>query len=58
VLLIAGEKSPEWVHQVIPDLDKTISQTKKLILTHLNHLAPNNKYAPVVAQHVKQYFLS
>jgi pimeloyl-ACP methyl ester carboxylesterase len=58
VLLIAGEKSPEWVHQVIPDLDKTISQSKKLILTRLNHLAPNNKHAPVVAQHVKQYFLS
>jgi pimeloyl-ACP methyl ester carboxylesterase len=58
VLLIAGEKSPEWVHQVIPVLDKTISQTKKLILPHLNHLAPNNKHAPVVAQHVKQYFLS
>jgi hypothetical protein len=58
VLLIAGEKSPEWVHQVIPILAKTISKTKKLILPNLNHLAPNNKHAPVVAQHVKQYFLS
>jgi pimeloyl-ACP methyl ester carboxylesterase len=58
VLLIAGEKSPEWVHQVIPVLDKTLSHSKKLILPNLNHLAPNNKHAPVVAQHVKQYFLS
>jgi pimeloyl-ACP methyl ester carboxylesterase len=55
VLLIAGEKSPKWVHQVIPVLDETISQTKTLILPSLNHLSPNNKHAAEVARHVKHF---
>lgn len=59
VLLISGGKSPDSVHQMIRVLDETISLTQTLILPNLDHLAPDNKYAPVeVAQHVKQYFLS
>ncbi|NOU86558.1 alpha/beta fold hydrolase [Paenibacillus sp. LMG 31460] len=59
VLLIAGGKSPDSVHQMIRVLDETISRTQTLIIPNLDHLAPDNKYAPVeVAQHVKRYFLS
>jgi pimeloyl-ACP methyl ester carboxylesterase len=59
VLLIAGGKSPDSVHQMIRVLDETIPQTQTLNLPKLDHLSPNNKYAPVeVAQHVKKYFLS
>ena len=58
VLLISGGKSPEFVHQMIRVLDETISHTQTLILPNLEHLAPENKYAPLeVAQHVKQYLL-
>ena len=58
VLLISGGKSPEFVHQMIRVLDETISHTRMLTLPKLEHLAPENKYAPLkVAQHVKQYLL-
>jgi len=59
VLLVAGGKSPDSVHQMIRVLGETISRTQTSILPNLDHLAPDNKYAPVeVAQHVKRYFLS
>ncbi|MDD7796284.1 alpha/beta fold hydrolase [Clostridium sp. 'White wine YQ'] len=58
ILLISGEKSPKSVHEMMQVLRNTIPKAKSKVLAKLDHLAPENRNAPVeVAKHVKNYFL-
>jgi pimeloyl-ACP methyl ester carboxylesterase len=58
VLLIAGMKSSESVHQMIQELNQTIKLSQKLLIPRLHHLSPENGYSPIqVAQPVKEFFL-
>lgn len=57
-LLIAGAKSREAV-QTMNLLDRTIPNTKTLVIPKLGHQAPLDQHKPAaVAQHVKQHFLN
>ncbi|MEW9699886.1 alpha/beta fold hydrolase [Paenibacillus sp. SI8] len=59
LLLLSGQKSPAFVHQMIDVLDQTIAHTQTMKLPKLHHLSPENEHSPlVVARAVKDYFLN
>ncbi|MBD3922030.1 alpha/beta hydrolase [Paenibacillus sp. PR3] len=58
VLLMAGGKSPEFVHQMIHELNHTIQRSQAMTLPKLNHLSPENGHKPIqVAELVRAFFL-
>ncbi|MBB6733874.1 alpha/beta fold hydrolase [Cohnella zeiphila] len=59
VLVLSGGKSPESVHRMAGELERTIGRSRTLSIPKLHHLSPENGESPAeVSQCVRQFLIS